>query len=178
MTGEVLGYEATYLGQARVSSEAGVLSPDDAAAKADDGKVQIPAGLVVSSSKQEIGKGDRLLPAGRPELFSYVPHAPDQDLDGRVVSVVNGVAETGRYNVVSLSLGKREGVEVGHVLSLHRNRGKTVYREDDVGAPQQFQLPEQRYGLVFVFRVFERISYGLVMESVGPVTVADSVRKP
>lgn len=178
VTGEVLGYEATYLGQARVSSEAGVLSPDDAAAKADDGKVQIPAGLVVSSSKQEIGKGDRLLPAGRPELFSYVPHAPDQDLDGRVVSVVNGVAETGRYNVVSLSLGKREGVEVGHVLSLHRNRGKTVYREDDVGAPQQFQLPEQRYGLVFVFRVFERISYGLVMESVGPVTVADSVRKP
>lgn len=178
VTGEVLGYEATYLGQARVSSEAGVLFPDDAAAKADDGKVQIPAGLMVSSAKQEIGKGDRLLPAGRPELLSYVPHAPDQDLDGRVVSVVNGVAETGRYNVVSLSLGKREGVEVGHVLSLHRNRGKTVYREDDVGAPQQFQLPEQRYGLVFVFRVFERVSYGLVMESVGPVTVADSVRKP
>ena len=64
------------------------------------------------------------------------------------------------------------------MLSLHRNRGKAVYREDDVGAPQQFQLPQQRYGLVFVFRVFERISYGLVMESVGPVTVADSVRKP
>ena len=61
---------------------------------------------------------------------------------------------------------------------INRYRGKTVYREDDVGAPQQFQLPEQRYGLVFVFRVFERISYGLVMESVGPVTVADSVRKP
>ena len=125
-----------------------------------------------------IGKGDRLLPAGRPELLSYVPHAPEQEVNGRIVSIVNGVADTGRYHVVSLSLGKREGIEVGHVLSLHRNRGKAIYREDDVGAPQPFQLPEQRYGLLFVFRVFERISYGLVMESVGPVSVADSVRKP
>ena len=180
VTGEILGYEATYLGQARVQSEAGVLSPDDADARGADGKeaTPIPAGLMVTSAKQEIGKGDRLLPAGRPELLSYVPHAPEQEVNGRIVSIVNGVADTGRYHVVSLSLGKREGIEVGHVLSLHRNRGKAVYREDDVGAPQQFQLPEQRYGLVFVFRVFERISYGLVMESVGPVTVADSVRKP
>ena len=180
VTGEILGYEATYLGQARVQSEAGVLSPDDADARGADGKeaTPIPAGLMVTSAKQEIGKGDRLLPAGRPELLSYVPHAPEQEVNGRIVSIVNGVADTGRYHVVSLSLGKREGIEVGHVLSLHRNRGKAIYREDDVGAPQPFQLPEQRYGLLFVFRVFERISYGLVMESVGPVSVADSVRKP
>ena len=178
VSGEVLGYEATYLGQARVTSEAGVLSPDAAAARADDGKTPIPAGLLVSNSKQEIGKGDRLLPAGRPELLSYVPHAPEADLRGRVVSIYNGVAEAGRYNVVSVSLGKRDGLEIGHVLSLHRNRGETAYREDNVGRPQRFQLPEQRYGLVFVFRVFDRIAYALVMENDGPVTVADSVRKP
>ena len=99
-------------------------------------------------------------------------------MNGRVVSIYNGVAEAGRYNVVSLSLGKREGIEIGHVLSLHRNRGETVYREDNVGTPQRFQLPEQRYGLVFVFRVFDRIAYALVMENNGPVSVADSVRKP
>ena len=180
VTGEILGYEAVYLGRARVSSEAGADTPASVITAQTQAKdpLQIPASLVHLATKQEDGKGDRLLPAGQPELLSYVPHAPAQDMNGRVVSIYNGVAEAGRYNVVSLSLGKREGVEIGHVLSLHRNRGETVYREDNVGAPQRFQLPEQRYGLVFVFRVFDRIAYALVMENNGPVSVADSVRKP
>jgi hypothetical protein len=185
VSGEILGYEATYLGQARVTAEAGVLAPDapDASAepqKSTDGKprLPIPTSLILTSSKHEIGKGDRLLPAGRPDLLSYVPHAPDKEVAGRVVSIYNGVAETGRYNVVSVSLGKRDGMEIGHVLALHRNRGETEYREDNVGPAQRFRLPEHRYGVVFVFRVFERLSYALVMDSNGPVTVADSVRKP
>ena len=180
VTGEILGYEAVYLGRARVSSEAGADTPASVITAQSQAKeqLQIPASLVLLSTKQEVGKGDRLLPAGQPELPSYVPHAPAQDMNGRVVSIYNGVAEAGRYNVVSLSLGKREGIEIGHVLSLHRNRGETVYREDNVGTPQRFQLPEQRYGLVFVFRVFDRIAYALVMENNGPVSVADSVRKP
>jgi len=182
ITGEILGYEATYLGRARVTSEAGVLAPDaDASAQVrpeGKDKLPIPASLTISVAKQEIGKGDRLLAAGRAELPSYVPHAPEQEMNGRVVSIYNGVAEAGRYNVVSISLGKRDGVEVGHVLSLHRNRGETVYREDNVGKPQRFLLPEQRYGLLFVFRVFDRIAYAMVMENNGAVSVADSVRRP
>jgi hypothetical protein len=78
---------------------------------------------------------------------------------------------------VAISVGKRDQVEVGHVLALHRNRGETVYRED-VGPAQRYKLPEHRYGLVFVFRVFERVAYALVMESDGPAAVSDSVRKP
>jgi len=180
VTREVLGYEALYLGRAQVTSEAGVLSPDAATGprNGDDARLPVPAGLLVTAATQEIGKGDRLLAAGRPELLSYVPHAPDGELSGRVVSIYNGVAEAGRYNVVAIGLGKREGIEIGHVLSLHRNRGEAVYREDNVGRPQRYLLPEHRYGLVFVFRVFERLSYALVMENDGPVTVADSVRKP
>lgn len=182
VTGEILGYEATYLGQARVTAEAGVLSPDVAypseVTRFAKERLPIPASLILTSSKHEVGKGERLLPAGRPELLSYVPHAPDTEVAGRVVSIYNGVAETGRYNVVSVSLGKRDGMEIGHVLALHRNRGETEYREDNVGPAQRFRLPEQRYGLVFVFRVFERISYALVMDSNGAVTIADSVRKP
>ena len=182
VTGEILGYEATYLGRARVASEAGILAPDAGSGPGarDDGDaaLPIPASLMITVAKQEIGKGDRLLTAPRPELPSYVPHAPEGEVNGRVVSIYNGVAEAGRYNVVSIGLGKRDGIEIGHVLSLHRNRGEALYREDNVGKPQRFQLPEQRYGLVFVFRVFERIAYALVMENNGPVTVADSVRKP
>jgi len=180
VSGEVLGFEAAYLGQARVSSGAGVLVPeaaDGATVSASPG-APIPASLIVTSFKQEIGKGDRLLPAGRPDLPSYVPHAPDQDVSGRVVSIYNGVGGAGRHNVVAVSLGKRDQIEVGHVLALHRNRGEAVYREDNVGPAQRYKLPEQRYGLVFVFRVFERVAYALVMESDGLATVADSVRKP
>lgn len=178
VTGEILGYEATFLGRARVASQAGVLAPDAAADDAEKAQLPVPASLTVTTAKMEIGKGDRLLPAGRPELLSYVPHAPDHAVNGRIVSIYNGVAQAGRYNVVSVSLGKRDGIEVGHVLSIHRNRGTAVYREENVGVPQRFELPEQRYGLIFVFRVFDRIAYGLVMENEGPVTVADSVRKP
>ena len=178
VTGEILGYEATYLGRARVTAEAGLPSPDAAPGDSDKARLPVPASLTITAAKMEIGKGDRLLPAGRPELLSYVPHAPATEMNGRVVSIYNGVAEAGRYNVVSISLGKREGIEIGHVLSLHRNRGETLYREDNVGRPQQFKLPEQRYGLVFVFRVFDRIAYALVMDNDGPVAVADSVRKP
>lgn len=174
VTGEILGYEAVHLGVARVNADP---DTDQQAAVSKPGTT-VPASLVLLSAKQEIGKGDRLLPAGRPELPSYVPHAPDEDVRGRIVSIYNGVTETGRYHVVSVSLGKQDGIEVGHVLALHRNRGETVYREDNVGAPQRFNLPEQRYGLVFVFRVFERLSYALVMDSKGPVAVADSARKP
>ncbi len=177
VTGEILGYEATFLGRARVTAEAGIPVPE-AEGGDDKARLPVPASLTITAAKMEIGKGDRLLPAGRPELLSYVPHAPATEMNGRVVSIYNGVAEAGRYNVVSISLGKREGIEIGHVLSLHRNRGETLYREDNVGRPQQFKLPEQRYGLAFVFRVFDRIAYALVMDNDGPVTVADSVRKP
>ena len=175
VSGELLGYEAVHLGVARVNAE-----PDEEPQAPAEGQpeITVPASLVVLSAKQEIGKGDRLLPAGRPELPSYVPHAPEEDVRGHVVSIYNGVTETGRHNVVSISLGKRDGMEVGHVLALHRKRGEAVYRESNAGPVQRFLLPEQRYGLVFVFRVFDRISYALVMDSKGPVTVADSARKP
>ncbi|MBL8459048.1 LysM domain-containing protein [Zoogloea sp.] len=179
VTGEVLGFEAAYLGQARVSAQAGVLAPDAGGdtQTAREG-APIPASLVVTSFKQEIGKGDRLLPAGRADLPSYVPHAPEQEVTGRVVSIYNGVGGAGRHDVVAISVGKRDQIEVGHVLALHRNRGEAVYREENVGAAMRYKLPEQRYGLVFVFRVFERLAYALVMESNGPATISDSVRKP
>ena len=177
VTGEILGYEAAFLGTARVTAEMGVLDAD-AGVKGEADQPPVPATLQILTVKQEVGKGDRLLPAPKPELLSYVPHAPDADVAGRVVSVYNGVTETGRFNVIAVSLGKRDGMEIGHVLSLHRNRGEAVYREDNVGPAQRYKLPEQRYGLVFIFRVFDRIAYGLVMQSGGVVSVADSVRKP
>lgn len=159
VTNEVLGHEAAFLGRARVT-EAGR-----------------PATLKLISAVEEIGVGDRLVVSEQPEVFSFVPHSPEGPVEGRLIDIPRGVSETGRHHVVTLNLGSRAGLERGHVLALHRNRGSVVYK-DAAGDEEVFDLPQQRYGLLFVFRVFERVAYALVMDSDGPVTIGDIVRQP
>ncbi len=157
-TGEALGVEAIFLGTARL------VRPGE------------PATLEIVSSLQEIGRGDRLLPAPRPDIISYVPHAPATAINARVISVYGAVAEGGRHSIVALSRGQRDGMEVGQVLALQHS-GKVVV--DRTQAKQQLiRLPDERYGLVFVFRVFERVSYGLVMDVSRPVVPGDLVKNP
>ncbi len=158
VTREILAYEATYLGAARVTKHGS------------------PATLELLSANEEIGTGDLMLPSERATVFSYVPHEPDVPVAGQLVSIHRGVAETGKMNVVALDVGAGDGLDVGHVLALYRNRGVAEYKGD--GVKEKFTLPEKRYGIAFVFRVFDRISYALVMESDGPVTIGDSVRNP
>lgn len=160
VTKEVLGYEAVHLGTADVTQHGA------------------PAVLEITVAKQEIGTGERMLPATRPDLLSYVPHAPTSEVDGRVIGIYGGVSETGRQGVITLGVGASNGIEVGHVLALYRNRGKVQYKDEDTGDKEEFELPEHRYGLVFVFRVFDRVSYGLVVDATAPVKVADTVRTP
>lgn len=159
LTKELLGYEADYLGTARVTEHG------------------TPASLDIVDSIEEIGTGDRLVVSERPEVFSYVPHAPQSDIAGRLIGIYRGVSETGRHHVVTLNVGSRDGIERGHVLALHRNRGDVVYKDAD-GNKENFTLPEKRYGLAFVFRVYDRVAYALVMETDGQVSVGDSVRNP
>jgi hypothetical protein len=159
LTNEVLGHEATFLGRARLTERG------------------TPATLKLISAVEEIIVGDRLVVSERPEVFSFVPHAPDAAVEGRLIGIHQGVSETGRHNVVTLNIGSGAGLERGHVLALHRNRGSVVYKDDE-GRKETFALPQQRYGLAFVFRVFDRVAYALVMDSDGPVTVGDLVRKP
>lgn len=158
VTNEVLGYEAQYLGSARVTERGN------------------PSTLEIVNANEEIGVGDLMIPTEPPTVFSYAPHAPEQAIDGRVVSIYRGVTETGRLNIIALGAGASQGLERGHVLALYRNRGVAEYKDDD--GRESFQLPEKRYGLVFVFRVFDKVAYGLVMETDGQVSVGDSVRKP
>lgn len=160
VTEEVLGYEAFYLGTADVTQHGE------------------PAVLEISMARQEIGAGERMLPATRPELLSYVPHAPETSVEGRVIGIYGGVSETGRQGVITLGVGKDQGIEIGHVLALYRYRGDVEYKDPETGDTETFNLPEHRYGLVFVFRVFNRVSYGLVVDATAPVKIADTVRTP
>ena len=196
-TKQVLGYVAIYLGEAELRRR-GELST-----------------VEITKASQEVYRGDRLVPVP-PEspVFAYVPHAPQNPVQGRIVSTYGGLWETGPLAIVALSKGRRDGLEVGHVLALYRDQRSARYAErteplfgrsgptgDDKripyypadlpardsplfqGAPavreSDFaQLPAERYGLVMVFRTFDRASFALVMQASRPVAVADIIANP
>ena len=196
-TNEILGYLAIYLGEARVM------------------KFGEPSTIQITRSVQEIYAGDRMLPASKQvPTFSYVPRAPLRPVRGRIVSTYGGLGETGPSGIVALSRGSKDGLEVGHVLAIHRsqstqryelrasplygvqgpalnNSPRTVYTEQltprdapmfdrgqRISDDEIAKLPDERYGLVMVFRTFDRASFGLVMEASRPVAINDVVTVP
>lgn len=156
-TGELLAYEALYLGDAR---------------RLETGD---PSKFVVTAVKQEIIPTDRLLVAPKKaSLPYYYPHAPKSKVEGRIVSALNAVAEIGPKTVVGISLGTREGVEEGNVLRIMRHAGT----HKDPLTRERYDLPDEESGLVLIFRTYEKISYGLVMTSTRPVHLLDAVITP
>lgn len=161
-TKKTLGYEAVFLGMGTVE------------------KAGEPASVRIISARQEIGRGDRLIAVGAPQANNYLPHAPKNQLSGRVLAVYGGLREAGRNSIVTLNRGARDGVENGHVLALYR-LGQTVSDKtstDGKRVDNAIKLPDERYGLVFVFRTFDQVSYALVMESSRSVTTDDVIQKP
>lgn len=154
----ILGYEAFYLGTARQ------LESGD------------PATFEVRTAVQEVGLGDRLIPATPPPLVAYVPHKPDFQISGLVLSVYGGVDAAGRGSIISINRGSSDGIEIGHVLALESHR--VIHGRDEQGRKEVVDVPSSRTGLLFVFRTFDRISYGLVVQSEGTVDVNDFVRTP
>lgn len=156
-TGELLAYEALYLGDAK---------------RLETGD---PSKLVVTGVKQEIVPTDRLLTAPKKaSLPYYYPHAPKTQVQGRIVSALNAVAEIGPQSVVGISLGTREGIEEGNVLRIMRHVGT----HKDPLTRERYDLPDEESGLVLIFRTYEKISYGLVMTATRPVHLLDAVTTP
>jgi hypothetical protein len=209
-TGEVLGREARYLGDARVR------------------RFGNPSTLEITKARQEINRGDRLTIARESSFPSYVPRAPDKPINGTIMSVDGGVSELGQYQIITINRGARDGVEVGHVLaSYHRGQVVTQRQAQELETPRWFtgwswgnwswpswnwgtgetkpmpvvpppspppdaqktgsgavlaghevRLPDERNGLVFVFRVFEKMSYAMVMKATKPIYIGDIVQTP
>jgi len=157
-TGKVIAYQADYLGTAQVT-------------RAGD-----PATVAITTSKMEIGIGDRLLPTTRAGIINYVPHAPAQPITARVVAVYSGVAYAGPSMVIAINRGTADGLDIGTVLSIN-SFGRTISDKSN-GSRQAITLPEERKGLLFVFRVFDHISYGLITSANTTVEVGDSLTQP
>ena len=206
-SGDTLGYEAIFLGEAKVAKYGNVSTID------------------IVKSQLEIYAGDYLLPAPRETTASgYVPHAPGKKIDAVIIGAYGSLYEAGNNSIVTLSKGARDGLEAGHVLAIYRNLnaatyqlresslwGRTgliydpknpktkyvneplvtrdaplygrlgptgyKYKNDKTPIPSP-SLPDERYGLLMVFRVFDRASFALIMNAERPVNVLDIVTNP
>jgi hypothetical protein len=158
MTNEVLGLEATYIGLGRVVASEGDIST-----------------FYVNSSREEVQIGDRVLPTEERKVEStFFPSAPSAQVDGDLISVFGGVTQIGQYDVVVIDRGEREGLASGNVLAIFK-RGALA---KDRIARDTVRLPSERAGLLMVFRVFEKLSYGLVLATERPLAVGDEVKNP
>lgn len=174
-TGEVLGYEAQYVGRALLVRSESTQASTDA-----DGNPRtdiIPATVDIVAAKEEMRVGDRLLPEPEREFMSYVPHAPLNPVDARIVSVYgNAVANVGQNQVVVINRGTRDGTENGHVMAILKDGARLIDRTD--GERTELKLPNERNGLLMVFRTFEKVSYALVLEITDGVKVGDRLVNP
>jgi hypothetical protein len=169
-TNELLGYEATYVGTAEY------IRPAESRA-ANDGKSDIvPATFTLTNLKLEAGVGDRLAAVPPPEFSNYTPHAPQGAMAGQIVSIYGEGLNAGQNQIVALNKGSRDGMERGHVLALWRDGAEVIDKTDPKRTT--IKLPDERHGTLFVFRVFDRMSYALIMQVRDPVRRGDRFTQP
>jgi LysM repeat protein len=133
-----------------------------------------PGSLWLTETDREAIEGDRLIPQTVDVPLNFFPKAPNAAIDGRIMSVVDGVTQIGQYQVVVMNRGASDGLGVGDVLSVFRS-GEVVEDRIEGG---KVKLPDEEAGTVMIFRVYEGISYGLVMEATQAIHVHDAVRNP
>jgi hypothetical protein len=170
---EVLGYEARFVGTAEF------VRAGEERAGAGGASELVPATFRVASTRLEAGVGDRLSPVPQRDLAAFAPRAPAAPIDGRIVSVYGDGLLAGQNQIVALNRGVRDGLERGHVLALWR-AGRRVADSTGADGPRRttVALPDERHGLLFVFRTFERVSYALIMQVQEPVQAGDRFTQP
>lgn len=158
-TKEQLGVEGLYIGDANLQ------------------RFGDPSTLQLVRTTREAKIGDRLFPVDADEIQrNFMPHAP-ADMHGRIISVVDGVTQIGQHQVVVLNRGARDGLEVGHVLAISQ-AGARVADKVSGKRGEMVTLPDERAGVLMVFRTFDRVSYALVMSATRAIHVLDKVDTP
>lgn len=157
-SGELLGIQALDIGTGKLLSKEGDVGT-----------------LALNRTTQEVRRGDSLLPEEERRInATFFPSAPDDDIRGRLLAVEGGVSQIGFMSVVVVSKGERDGIKEGNLLAIYKS-GEMV--RDEV-SNENVKTPDFRAGLLMVFRVFDRVSYGLVLRAERPLKVNDSVRNP
>ena len=175
-TGLVIAYEAQYVGNAELVRGESLRPGKDKAGK--DIQEIVPATIDIINSKEEMRIGDRLLPEPKREFATYTPRAPEKRIEGaRIVSIYgSAVVNAAQNQVVSINRGKADGLETGHVLAIQKD-GESFQDRTDPAKPQ-IKLPDERNGLLMVFRTFDKLSYALVLQITDNVRVGDHLINP
>ena len=159
-TREILGYEAEFVADARMQQ------PGD------------PALLVITKSNSEVLPGDLVMPKNDDEFtLNYFPRPPKTNISGSIISVPNGVSQIGVLNVVVIDKGTKDGILVGHELTIYQN-DKTNKDPYNAANSDTTKFPDEPVGTLMVFRPFERVSYALVMKAAQAIHILDKVKTP
>ena len=169
-TRELLGYEAAYVGTAELVQKGGTQS-------SPKGKQEVvPDTFIVTSVRLEAMIGDRLAPVKARDFQNYLPHAPQSEVSGQIVSMYGDAITGGQNQIVVLNRGSGDGLERGHVLALWHDGPVAIDPTDE--RKTVMKLPDERHGQLFVFQVFSRMSYALIMSVKEPVNVGDRFTQP
>ncbi|MGD9387966.1 MAG: LysM domain-containing protein [Gammaproteobacteria bacterium] len=155
-TGDVLGYQGIYVGAGQVIREGD------------------PATMYLMSTEREALNGDKLLPVDTDLPLRFVPRAPEQAIEGSIIHVLDGVSLVSSYQIVTLNRGSSHGLAPGHVLAVWQ----AGQRADDRFGGGKVQLPDEYAGYLMVFKTYEDLSYGLIMQAENEIRVLDKVRNP
>jgi LysM repeat protein len=156
-TRAVLGYEAINIGQAQLEQAGN------------------PSTLLITNTTREVLTGDRLQPSSRAQISAdFYPSIPTRPIRGQIISVMNGVTQISQFQVIVIDRGRYSGVEVGNLLSIYQ-LGKTI--KDPIGG-EKVKLPNEYAGQLMVFRVFEYVSFGIVLAATSPIHLNDLIVSP
>jgi hypothetical protein len=144
-----------------------------------------PATLIMTESSRETVPGDKLFAGGGDLPLDFTPSSPKVKINGRIMAVSDGVTVIGQYQVVVINRGARDGLMPGNVLAVFEVGG---YVRDTVDkgylggmsrlSAKNVRLPDERTGTFMVFKTFDEISYGLIMEANDIIRVQDLVENP
>jgi LysM repeat protein len=173
----VLGYEAEFVGTAEL------IRPESTATSTDkEGKTLtevVPATIDIVTSKSEMRSGDRLVPEPPREFVTYVPRAPEQKTDARVVAVYGSTVQLATQNqVVAINKGAKDGLERGHVLAILTDGRRVADTTQPEGKRDTLKLPDERNGLAMVFKTYQNVSYALILQVEDGVKVGDRMVNP
>lgn len=157
---EVVGYEGVFVGEGSIR-------------RGGD-----PATLRINESRREALEGDRLLQLDFDVPLNFYPRAPETEIDGSIIHVVDGIREVGQYQTVVLNRGARDGLEPGHVLTVWQAGRVMKDRVNSGFMGEKVRLPDEIAGDVMVFKTYDRISYALVMRASTNMARLDRVRTP
>ena len=162
----VLGYDGIFTGSGHVTRQGD------------------PTTLIMTESARESRAGDKLIPGGVDVPLDFIPSAPRTKTNGRIIAVSDGVTIIGQYEVVVVNRGARDGLAPGNVLGVF-DTGPVVADTDKKGffsvdrfRVKKVALPSERTGTFMVFKTFDNISYGLIMEATNLIRVGDKVQNP